>query len=181
MAGAPEKGFGTGLRAELEKKQAESSAPPPEASDPSDEPRSVSEAIAVATLQAEGVAELRAELDASRLRESELRASLAAQKGAVEIEQQTVQRTEQLDERMAQLASAEATVAARERAAPPWLVACTRAPASSAVSPCVPPPLVLWYLPGEGAAPTKLTRAGRLSVISTPVASSGPLLVALSV
>ena len=82
-----------------------------------DEPRSVSEAIAVATLQAEGVTELKAELEASRAREQELRASLAAQKDAVEIEQQTVQRTEQLDERMAQLASAEASVAARERAA----------------------------------------------------------------
>jgi len=116
MAGAREKGFGTGLRAQLEKKQAEGSAPPPD-DEQSDEPRSVSEAIAVATLHAEGVTELRAELEASRAREEELRASLVAQRDSVEVEQQAVQRTEQLDERMAQLASAEASVAARERAA----------------------------------------------------------------
>jgi len=74
MAGAREKGFGTGLRAQLEKKQAEGSAPPEEFDPP--EARSVSEAIAVATLQAEGVTELKAELEASRAREQELRASL---------------------------------------------------------------------------------------------------------
>jgi hypothetical protein len=58
MAGAQEKGFGTGLRAQLEKKQAAGSAPP-EDTEPV-EARSVSEAIAVATLQAEGVTELKA-------------------------------------------------------------------------------------------------------------------------
>jgi hypothetical protein len=71
MAGATEKGFGTGLRAQLEKKQAEGNAPEADA-EGQEEPRSVSEAIAAATLHAEGVAELRAELDAARMRESEL-------------------------------------------------------------------------------------------------------------
>ena len=116
MAGTTEKGFGTGLRAQLEKKQAEGSAPQHDVDD-GVQPRSVSEAIAVVALHAEGVAELQAEPNAARAREQELRATLAAQQEVADLEQQTVQRTEQLDERMAQLASAEASVAARARAA----------------------------------------------------------------
>jgi chromosome segregation ATPase len=114
MAGSTEKGFGTGLRAQLERKQADIDSPPPL---PEEEPRSVSEAIAALTLQAEGVSELRAQLEASRERERELRASLSAQVNALELEQQMARRTDELDERGAQLASAEASVAARERSA----------------------------------------------------------------
>ena len=63
-----EKGFGTGLRAQLERKQSGVDSPPAPLEE---EPRSVSEAIAAATLQAEGVSELRAQLEASRERERE--------------------------------------------------------------------------------------------------------------
>jgi hypothetical protein len=112
MSGSTEKGFGTGLRAQLERKQNGAEAPAPFVEE--EEPRSVSEAIAAATLHAEGVAELRAELEQARERERELRAALSAQVNAVELEQQTARRIEELDERDAQLASAEATVAARD-------------------------------------------------------------------
>jgi chromosome segregation ATPase len=115
MSGSTEKGFGTGLRAQLERKQNGVEAPAPSVEE--EEPRSVSEAIAAATLQAEGVAELRTQLEAARERERELRAALSAQVNAVELEQQTARRIEELDERDAQLASSEATVAARERSA----------------------------------------------------------------
>ena len=115
MSGSTEKGFGTGLRAQLERKQSGADSPQPV----EEEPRSVSEAIAAATLQAEGVSELRAQLEASRERERELRASLSAQVNTVELEQQIARRTDELDERGAQLASAEAAVAAALRPARP--------------------------------------------------------------
>ena len=118
MSRPTEKGFGTGLRAQLERKQGGSEpASEPAIDDNGAAARSVSEAIAVATLQADGVNELRAELQAARERESALRASLAAQVDARELEQQAAHRVEALDERGAQLAASEAAVAARERSA----------------------------------------------------------------
>ena len=117
MAGATEKGFGTGLRAQLEKKQGGGAPAPSTTLEPTaSEPRSVSEAIAAATLHAEGVAELQAELDASLEREQELRASLAAQaRRARARAADACGASKSSTSATAQLAAAEAAVAARER------------------------------------------------------------------
>src|SRR5689334_17918397 len=102
-----EKGFGTGLRAKVESKQ-----------NGEEESRQVQVPVAVAIAYAPddgGAAKLREELEASLQREQELRNAVSMQ--VQELETEAVKRAEELDERDAQLASAEAAVAARERAA----------------------------------------------------------------
>src|SRR3954462_8497846 len=120
MADATEKGFGTGLRAQLELKQNGGKQPTPteERNGPSqEEARSVSEAIALATMQAEGDTELRAELDRSLERVRDLRTEHAQQVDALDQQQQLSKRVEELDDRAAHLAASEATVAGREGSA----------------------------------------------------------------
>src|SRR5256885_5830364 len=101
-----EKGFGTGLRAKVERKQ----------NGEDEQTRQVPVAVAIAYAPDDGgAAKLRDELESSLQREQELRNAVNAQ--VQELENDAARRAQELDERDAQLAAAEAAVAARERAA----------------------------------------------------------------
>src|SRR5439155_9299850 len=96
------------LRAQLEKKQG--------STEEEHQQRQVPVAVAIAYAPEDGgAARLRDELEASLNREQELRAAVTSQ--VHELENAAARRAEELDERDAQLAAAEAAVAARERAA----------------------------------------------------------------
>jgi hypothetical protein len=102
-----EGGFGSGLRAKLEKKD-------------QPEPRSPGEAIAAAVeVEAPDVEALRLELNASLAREQELRASLTEQVDVsgreIQQEQVLAEQSTALDRRAAALAATEAELEERER------------------------------------------------------------------
>ena len=109
MTPATEQGFGSGLRAHVNRKRGGDETPPEE-----EQPRSVSEAVALAEPPPSnaGADQLRAELEASLDRERALRDSLNSQDAAnereLQIQQEAARRAEELDERVAQLAAAEA-------------------------------------------------------------------------
>src|SRR5581483_2609210 len=119
------KEFGTGLRAQLERRREDEAAPAPDAQ-PNVELRfeltarpadSSVEPIAVAT---DGIAaELRKELAASQLREEKLKAELAQQaevfQAGMDSEQNVARRAAALDDREAKLAEFEVELEERER------------------------------------------------------------------